>query len=77
MLEPIGQEPLSFTASILPVVLALILVLNFYLTSLVWYFLRFDVLKVAIVGLTLAMVTTIRKVRQYNFTSNSSVINRL
>jgi len=77
MLEPIGHEPLSFTASILPVVLALILVLNFYLTSLVWYFLRFDVLKVAIVGLTLAMVTTIRKVRQYNFTSNSSVINRL
>jgi len=26
MLEPIGHEPLSFTASILPVVLALILV---------------------------------------------------
>jgi len=54
-----------------------ILVLNFFLISLVWYFLRFNVLKVAVVGFTLATVTTIRKIRQYNFTSNSSVINRL
>jgi len=54
-----------------------ILVLNFFLISLVWYFLRFDVLKVAVVGFTLATVTTIRKIRQYNFTSKSSVINRL
>jgi len=54
-----------------------VMVLNFFLISLVWYFLRFDVLKVAVVGFTLATVTTIRKIRQYNFTSNSSVINRL
>lgn len=27
MLEPIGQKPLSFTASILPVLLALVLIL--------------------------------------------------
>jgi len=54
-----------------------ILVLNFFLISLVWYILRFDVLKVAVVGFTLATVTTIRKIREYNFTSNSSVINRL
>jgi len=54
-----------------------ILVLNFALITLVWNFLRFDILRVAVVGFTLATVTTIRKIRQYNFTSNSSVINRL
>jgi len=54
-----------------------ILVLNFFLISLVWYFLRFNVLKVAVVGFTLATVTTIRKIRQYKSNSNSNVINRL
>jgi len=42
--------------------------LHFFLVSIAWFFLRFNIDNVSLVAFTLAMVTSIRKIREYNFT---------
>jgi len=54
-----------------------ILIFNFVASLFIWHLLDYSVLKLAKVAMVLAGFTTMKRIIQVDFTSNSSVINRL